>query len=99
MCTTNVFISPRGLAKAASHSTCTAYCKGSPTVQVLHIHLGHQQCDYTTHTNTHTDKHKRCRLVYNLQIANNSCVQSPTHPVIPKETCSKKTHHLCPRTL
>lgn len=32
------FISPKGLDwRAASHSTCVAYCKGSPTVQIFHL--------------------------------------------------------------
>lgn len=52
------FVCQPRLEKAVAHCTCTAYCKGSPTVQIFHLHLGHQQL-IIYHSQTFTQTNTR----------------------------------------
>lgn len=79
--------------RAASHSTCAAYCKGSPTVQIFHLStfwLG-----YIPHTDTHrhTDTKEGTQLrTTDGQISKKPhSITSPT-PLNPTEKSCSRTH-------
>lgn len=82
--------------RAASHSTCAAYCKGSPTVQIYHLSTVWLGSKPHTDTHRHTNTKERTQLCtsdrYSIKEA---AFHHLATPLIPQKVVLGHTNHLC----